>query len=60
MINYLKLVKSQTKKVCLELPLKNINSLCGPEVLWQAIPKVRTKMAECSLAMRFGPHPRNN
>lgn len=34
------LVKSQIKKVDLE-PFTNINSLCGPEAFWEAVPQAR-------------------
>ena len=45
--------KSQTKKVSLEPPFKNINSLCGPDVLWQAIPQLWAIMAESRLPVGF-------
>ena len=37
----------------LEPPFKNINRLCGPDVLWQAVPQVRAIVAEGSLTVGF-------
>lgn len=46
---YVKLVKSQSQKVCLEPPLKNNNNLCSPVVFWHADSQIRAIKAECML-----------
>lgn len=49
-----KLVQGQTKKVCLESPLKKMNSVCTPGAFWQAVSKSRMIVAECSLLVVAG------
>lgn len=34
--------------------IKNINSLCSPDVLWQTVPKPGTIVTQCSVFLGFG------
>lgn len=53
LLSFLDLFESQIKKVGLEPMLKNVNSLCSPEALQKAVPKVRAGVDERSLTRSF-------
>ncbi len=48
-----KSVKSQIKKVSLESAFQNINSLCSPEALWQAVPQTWATVIKQGLTVGF-------